>query len=81
MDTKTLTGFISLCKISLLCMTFIETKSKNEIFSNMVVWNEKWFCFLFIASRALLQRYAEFNRLLEKDFLTCYSNSYYSFMV
>ena len=26
--------------------------------------NEKYFCFLFITSRALLQSYAEFNRLL-----------------
>ena len=38
-------------------------------------------CFLFIVSRALLQRYTEVNRLLQKDFLTCYSFSYYSSMI
>ena len=37
--------------------------------------NEKYFCFLFKASCALLQSHAEFN------FLTCYSCSYYSFMI
>ena len=31
--------------------------------------NAKYFCFLFIASRALLQRHVEINRLLHKDFL------------
>ena len=36
--------------------------------------------FLFIASHALLQRHAEFNRLLERDFLTCYCCSCYSSM-
>ena len=43
--------------------------------------NEKYFCMLFIASRALFQRYAEFNRLLEKDFRTCYSCPYYNSMI
>ena len=36
--------------------------------------------FLFIASRALLQSHAEFNRLLQRNFLTCYSCLYYSSM-
>ena len=31
--------------------------------------------------QVLLQKYAEFNRLLQKDFLICYSCSYYSFMI
>ena len=35
---------------------------------------------LFIASHALLQRYAEFNRLLWKYFVTCYSCSNYIFV-
>ena len=39
------------------------------------------FYLLFMASRALLQSYTKFNRLLQKNFLTCYSCSYYSFMV
>ena len=41
----------------------------------------KYSCFLFLASRALLQSHAGFNRLLYKGFLTCYSCSYYSSMV
>ena len=36
--------------------------------------------FLFIASHTLLQRHAEFNRILERDFLTCYCCSCYSSM-
>ena len=34
--------------------------------------NEKYFCFLFIAIRALLQSHAEFNGLLYRNFLVCY---------
>ena len=41
----------------------------------------KFLGFLFIASRALLQRYSHCNRPLRKNFLTCYSRSYHSFMV
>ena len=37
--------------------------------------------FLLLASRALLQRYTEFNRLLLNNFLTYYSCSYYSSMI
>ena len=37
--------------------------------------------FFFIASRALLQGYAKFNRLLQRNFLTCYSCSCYSSMI
>ena len=36
---------------------------------------------LVIASRALLRSSAEFNKLLQPDFLTCYSCSYYSSML
>ena len=35
---------------------------------------------MFIASCALLQIPAAFNRLLERDFLTCYSCLYYSYI-
>ena len=42
---------------------------------------EKYFCFLFKASRTLFQSHAEFNRLLWRNFLICYSCSYYSSML
>ena len=59
---------------------FLQTKSKYQVFSKLVVWLQEIFCFLFIASRALLQRHTEFNRILKRNFLTCYSCSYYSSM-
>ena len=43
--------------------------------------NEKYFCFFLIASCALLQRHAEFNILLQRNFLTCHSCLYYSSMI
>ena len=66
--------------LSLVC-PFVEIKNKNQISSSWWSGNEKYFCALFMASRALIQRYAEFNRLLWKDFLKCYSRLYYSSMV
>ena len=54
---------------------FLQTKSKNLVFSKLVV------CFLFIASRALLQSHTEFNGLLLMIFLAYFSCSYYSSMV
>ena len=41
----------------------------------------KYFCFSFIVSRALLQSHSEFSRLLKRNFLTCYSSSYYNSIV
>ena len=38
-------------------------------------------CFLFIESKALFQRHTGFNTLLEGNFLTCYSCSYYSSII
>ena len=38
----------------------------------------KYFYFLFIASRALLIRQTEFNIISSRNFITCYSCSYYS---
>ena len=64
-----------------LVYLFVETKDKNEIFSKLVIWQQEIFLFLFIASCAVLWRYAEFNRVLKKDFLTCYSCSYYCSMI
>ena len=43
--------------------------------------NNKCFSFFFIASRALLQSHAEFNRLSYRNFLIFYCCSYYSSMV
>ena len=57
-------------------------KTKTRIRFSAIWWsgNKKYFCFFFVASRALLQSHAEFNRLLKRNFLTSYSCSYYSFM-
>ena len=57
---------------------FIETK--NKVFRGWSSGSEK-IILLFVDSRALFQRYVEFNRLSEKNFLTCYSCSYYSSMI
>ena len=59
-----------------------EKKAKTRINFSPSWWsgNYNYFCFLFTASHALLQRHAEFNRLLKRNFLTCYSCSYSSFM-
>ena len=60
----------------------LHIRNKNFVFSKLVVYsNEKYFCFLFIASCALLESHAKCNRLLLRNFLTCYSCSYYSFMI
>ena len=54
---------------SLLSFFFLSQKSKPVIKFSATWWsgNEKLFCFLFIANRALRQKNAEFNRLLQKD--------------
>ena len=58
-------------------------KPKTRIRFSASWWsgNEKYFCFLFTASRALLQSHAELKRLLQRNFLTCYSCLYYSYTV
>ena len=56
--TIILTNLVPYSLLSLACL-FVETKNKYQIFSNLVIWVwEISFFFLFIASRALLQRYA-----------------------
>ena len=50
--------------IILFFFPFLQTKNKNQVFSSWWFGNNKYFCFLFIASRALFQSHAEFNRLL-----------------
>ena len=65
-----------------LLLCFLLEKPKIRINFSASWWsgNKKYFCVLFIASRTLRQRYAEFNRLLWKNFLICFSCSYYSSM-
>ena len=43
--------------------------------------NEKYFWFFFMMSHALFQSHAKFNRLLQRNILTCYSCSYDSFKI
>ena len=60
--------------LSFVCL-FVETKTRITFLASWWSGNQKYFCFLFITNRALLQRYTEFNRHLYRDFLTCYSCS------
>ena len=64
-------------------MSFPTNQTQESSFHSAKWWsaNGKYFCFLFITSRVLLQSHAEFNRLLWKNFLTCYSCLYYSSMI
>ena len=41
-----------------------EPKTRIKVSASWWCGNENYFCFLFISARALLQRYAEFNKLL-----------------
>ena len=62
--SKIPTDFVTNLLLFILC-PFIQTKNKNLFF--LASWwsgNEKYFCFLVIASPALLQSHAEFNRIL-----------------
>ena len=58
----------------------LSEKPKTRIKFQVSSWsgNEKYFCFLFKSSRALLSNHTEFNRFLKRNFLTCYSCSYYT---
>ena len=53
----------------------VKTKTKNHIFRKLVVSKQKIIIFLFIVTCALLQRNAEFDRNLKRNFLTCCSCS------
>ena len=53
-----------------------EAKTDINFLGSWWSGNEKYFWFLLIASRALLQRHAEYNRILWWNFLTCYSCSF-----
>ena len=56
-----------------LFVLFYKRKTKIRFSASWLSGNEKYFCSLFIVSRTLLQSHAKFNRLLESNFLTCYS--------
>ena len=57
------------------------TKTKIKFSASWRSGNKIYFCFLFMASRPLLQDHAEFNRYLQRTFLICYSCSYYSSII
>ena len=51
--------------VFILLFTFLTNQKKESGFQHVDgVVNEKYFCFLFIVSRALLQSNTEFNRIL-----------------
>ena len=65
-------------------LSFLRNEKHDSSFhqvGGLVTRNISFFFFLFIACHALFQSHAEFNRLLYRNFLTCYSCSYYSSMV
>ena len=74
-NNRNYNSYIFSYKFAFTLFFFISYKPKTRIRFSASWWsgNEKYFCFLFIASRALLQSYAEFNRPLQRNFLTCYS--------
>ena len=53
-------------KFNFILFSVLSYKPKTRIWFSASWWssNEKYFCFLFIGSRALLQSHAEFNRHL-----------------
>ena len=59
------TNLVTNTLLSLFC-PFVKTKKKKKIKFSTSWWsgNENYFCFLFIATLAPLQRYSEFNRIL-----------------
>ena len=67
--------FLFLCLLS-----FHKNQKRESIFQQVESMVTKIFVFC-IASRAVLQRYAQFSRLLYRNFLTCYSFAYYSSML
>ena len=65
-------------------MKLIITMSPADLDTNSASWwfgNENYFCFLFIGSHSLLQSHTEFNRLLQRNFLTCYEVSLHVYKV
>ena len=66
--------------LSLFCL-FVSTKTKNQCFKKLLVSSQKIFrffsfwCLFFIrfSFLDLHQNHAKFNKLLQRNFLTCYS--------
>ena len=78
--TKIPADFVTNSLLSSFC-PFLQAKTRIRFSASWWSGSKKYFCFLFIASRALLQSHTEFNRLLQGNFLKCYSCSYYSSMI
>ena len=72
------TDLVTNSLLSIFFVLFYKPTTKIRFSTSWWYGNEKYFCILFITSRALLQSHAEFNRLLSRNFLTCYFCSYYS---
>ena len=70
------TGLVTNWLLSSFC-PFLKTKFSASCWSGY----KKQSCFLFIASRTLLQSHPKFNILLQKKFLTCYSCLHYSSII
>ena len=66
--------------LSLFC-SFVSTKTKINFSRSWWAGNEKYFCFLHIPSRAILQRHAKFNSFLIKKFCCMSFLFVYSSMV
>ena len=64
-----------------LSFPFAKTKNKNQIFSKLVVQKREIFLLSVCCECALLQRHAEFSRLLQKHFLISFSYSCHGFML
>ena len=58
--------FVTVVLTDIVTNMLLSCKPKTSIGFSASDWvgNEKYFCFLFIASRPLLQSHAEFNRLV-----------------
>ena len=65
----------------LFLLSFLTNQKQELGFQQVGRLVTRNYCFLFIESRTLLQSHAKFKRLFWRNFLTCYSCSYYSSMI
>ena len=56
----------------ILFLPFLRNQNQESGFLQVGGVVTRNICFFYIASHALLQSHAEFNRLSERNFLTCY---------
>ena len=73
------TDLVTNLLVSSFC-PFLQTKTRIWFSASWWSGNKKYFCLLFMESRALLQSHTEFKDFYKRNFLTCYSCSYYSSM-